>query len=237
MLTVPLLILASLMGTGAIAGELDKPDMTIQLRTLNRSDARSPMQWEAVELLSEGALIETGALLDLDLLRWAPYCRSRLYTVFILTDKSDGLGRAIAVIARRDGNGWVVDQAFGRSSSVAPADLVQLASAICAKIDAGTAPYATDLSAAPSAPVRIPARTSAPSVAAPSAPALPAPAPEFDEVEPTVEDDALLVDDGTSSLLLDDETVTSPTDESFLDYGPEDGQAPTEDDGAGTLPF
>jgi hypothetical protein len=255
MLAIPLLVLSAILGTGAVASELDKPDDTIRIRTINRSDVQSSMQWEAVELLSEAALRETGALLDLDLARWATACRTGLYTVFILTDKSDGLGRAIAVIARKDGDTWVVDQAFGRSSSVAPTDLVTLASAICAKMGAAAAPYtAVDLAETDTgAPVRIPAQVPAATV-----PALPAPAPDFEEVEPTDDtssvllDDEVSTDDGTSSLLFDEETsLNEPAsnqtdgnllygpaeDEDRLDFGPDEGAAPDDEEGAGTLPM
>jgi hypothetical protein len=138
-LLYPLAALAAALGAGAVLGEVNKGSDPVRLRTLNRSDAASPMKWEAVELLSDSALYEVGLLMDLALAPYATQCRTGLYTVFLLTDQTDGTGRAIAVLARKSGESWVIDQTFGRSGAQAPADLVKLAQAIAAKMGGASA--------------------------------------------------------------------------------------------------
>lgn len=196
LLLYPLMGLAALLTAGAVAGEVNKGSEPVRLRTLNRSDAASPMKWEAVELLSDAALHEVGLLMDLALAPYATQCRTGLYTVFLLTDQTDGVGRAIAVLARKSGDGWVVDQAFGRSNTQAPADLVALAQAITAKMGGAAA----DVSA-----YAIPDDDALPGDAAP---ALPAPTPRRALPAPVENPMGLTPDDAA-----DHEEVPAGTDE------------------------
>lgn len=130
-LLYPLVALASALGIGMVASEMTKESEPVRLRTLAKSNSGSPTQWEAVELLSLPALVMVGELLDLSLVPYEEQCRTGLYSLFLVTDKTDGTGRAIAVLARKSGTTWVVDQAFGKSSTSAPDDLVRIAQQVC----------------------------------------------------------------------------------------------------------
>lgn len=138
-LLYPLVALASALGIGMVASEMTKESEPVRLRTLAKSNPGSPTQWEAVELLSLPALVMVGELLDLSLVPYEEQCRTGLYSLFLVTDQTDGTGRAIAVLARKSGTTWVVDQAFGKSSTSAPDDLVRIAQQVCAALSSSPA--------------------------------------------------------------------------------------------------
>jgi len=187
-------------------------DGPVRIRTLARSGTGAPFQWEAVQLCNTAALFAVGQLLDVDLRDWCTSSSTGLYLPFTVTDLSDGLGRAIVVLGRKSGDRWVVDRAFGRSSSVAPSDLVAMAQATLDQFAAATAsapyvPPSVDTLTIERAPVPSPRALPAP-VDVPSS----APAPDFEEVAP-VDPDADAAPVVAPGTLDDEEPETWSPDE------------------------